>query len=64
MRILLVEDDPMIGKTLLTALQQDGYTVDWVKDGQAGRWRSTPRTAPTRWSCSTSACRKRAGSNC
>jgi two-component system, OmpR family, response regulator QseB len=37
MRILLVEDDPMIGKTLATALQQDGYTVDWVKDGQAAK---------------------------
>jgi DNA-binding response OmpR family regulator len=37
MRILLVEDDPMIGKTLYTALQQDGHAVDWVKDGHAGR---------------------------
>ena len=37
MRILLVEDDPMIGKTLQQALQQDGYAVDWVKDGEAGR---------------------------
>jgi two-component system response regulator QseB len=37
MRILLVEDDPMIGKTLHTALQQDSYTVDWVKDGQAAK---------------------------
>jgi two-component system response regulator QseB len=37
MRILLVEDDPMIGKTLSTALGQDGYTVDWVKDGQAAK---------------------------
>ena len=37
MRILLVEDDPMIGKTLLAALQRDGYSVDWVQDGQAGR---------------------------
>jgi len=37
MRILLVEDDPMIGKTLVAALQQDGYVVDWVKDGHAGR---------------------------
>ena len=37
MRILLVEDDPMIGKTLQPALQQDGYAVDWVKDGQAGQ---------------------------
>ncbi len=37
MRILLVEDDPMIGKTLHTALQQDSYVVDWVKDGQAAK---------------------------
>jgi two-component system, OmpR family, response regulator len=37
MRILLVEDDAMIGKTLSQALQQDGYAVDWVTDGQAGR---------------------------
>jgi two-component system response regulator QseB len=37
MRILLVEDDPMIGKTLRTALTQDGYTVDWVEDGAAGK---------------------------
>src|SRR5258706_5635920 len=37
MRILVVEDDPMIGKTLHTALQQVGYTVDWVQDGQAAK---------------------------
>jgi two-component system response regulator QseB len=37
MRILLVEDDPMIGSTLKTALQQENYTVDWVRDGQAGK---------------------------
>jgi DNA-binding response OmpR family regulator len=35
MRILLVEDDPMIGKSLRQALQGDGYAVDWVQDGQA-----------------------------
>ena len=37
MRILLVEDDAMIGKSLRQALQQDGYAVDWVTDGQAAR---------------------------
>src|SRR3989442_3753476 len=37
MRILLVEDDAMIGKTLRQALQQDGYAVDWVADGQGAR---------------------------
>jgi len=37
MRILLVEDDPMIGKTLQQALAQDGYAVDRVTDGEAAR---------------------------
>ena len=37
MRILLVEYDPMIGKTLQQALQQDGYAVDWVTDGESGQ---------------------------
>jgi two-component system, OmpR family, response regulator QseB len=35
MRLLLVEDDPMIGKSVQQGLKQDGYTVDWVRDGQA-----------------------------
>ena len=35
MRILLVEDDVMIAKGLLTALQQAGFAVDWSADGLA-----------------------------
>lgn len=35
MRILLVEDDELLGDGLLTGLQQHNYTVDWVKDGMA-----------------------------
>lgn len=35
MRILLVEDDELLGDGLLTGLQQHNYTVDWVKDGIA-----------------------------
>ena len=35
MRLLLVEDDPMIGKSIHQALRQDGYPVDWVRDGQS-----------------------------
>lgn len=35
MRVLLVEDDPMIAQGLQTALRQDGYAVDWVGDGNA-----------------------------
>jgi DNA-binding response OmpR family regulator len=37
MRILLVEDDPMIARTLQQALAQDGYSVDRVGDGEAAR---------------------------
>ena len=33
MRVLLVEDDEMIGHSLREALQGQGWSVDWVKDG-------------------------------
>ncbi|MET3108039.1 two-component system OmpR family response regulator [Oxalobacteraceae bacterium GrIS 2.11] len=33
MKILLVEDDPMIGEALLYSLNKLHYSVDWVKDG-------------------------------
>lgn len=35
MRILLVEDDPMIGEAVSVALKDAAYAVDWVKDGIA-----------------------------
>ena len=35
MRILLVEDDLMIGQVVYEGLQQQAYAVDWVKDGEA-----------------------------
>ena len=34
MRLLLVEDDTMIGETLLDLLRAESYAVDWVKDGE------------------------------
>jgi two-component system OmpR family response regulator len=34
-RILLVEDDAMIGAALCEALRDEAYAVDWVKDGVA-----------------------------
>ncbi|QPF74236.1 response regulator [Roseateles sp. DAIF2] len=34
MRLLLVEDDPMIGEQLLDLLRAESYAVDWVKDGE------------------------------
>jgi len=35
MRIPLAEDDPQLGDGLMVGLRQDGYAVDWVKDGIA-----------------------------
>lgn len=35
MRILLVEDDPMIGEAVSVALKDAAYAVDWVTDGAA-----------------------------
>ncbi len=33
MRVLLVEDDPMIGRAVVAGLHGAGYAVDWVRDG-------------------------------
>ena len=35
MRILLAEDDPMLGDGLRAGLRQQGFQVDWVRDGMA-----------------------------
>lgn len=35
MRLLLVEDDHMIGESLVKGLRDDHYVVDWVRDGSA-----------------------------
>ena len=34
MRLLLVEDDEMVGKSLQRGLVQAGFSVDWVRDGR------------------------------
>jgi len=34
MRVLLVEDDPMIGEAIQGALKDASYAADWVKNGQ------------------------------
>jgi two-component system, OmpR family, response regulator QseB len=36
MRLLLVEDDAMLGKALAAGLRQQGHAVDWVRDGSEG----------------------------
>jgi DNA-binding response OmpR family regulator len=35
MRVLLVEDDEMIGESLREALRRQGFAADWVRDGRA-----------------------------
>lgn len=35
MRLLLAEDDRMIGASIQKGLRQDGFTLDWVQDGRA-----------------------------
>jgi len=35
MRLLLVEDDPMVGAAVQRGLRQEGHAVDWVQDGVA-----------------------------
>ncbi len=41
MRLLVVEDDAMIGNGIRTGLRQEGYTVDWVRDGGAAELATT-----------------------
>lgn len=37
MRILLVEDDEMLGEATHAGLRQDGHAVDWVRDGEQAK---------------------------
>ncbi len=63
MRLLLVEDDAMIGESVRVGLRRDGFTVDWVQDGRAaGTWRSATRS--TICCCSTWACPAKTASKC
>ena len=42
MRILLVEDDAMIGESVAAGLRHAGHTVDWVQDGLAAEAALSP----------------------
>ena len=35
MRILLVEDDDMIGESVMAGLETEGHAIDWVRDGNS-----------------------------
>lgn len=44
MRILLIEDDPLIGEGLQLGLNKSGFSVDWFKEGKIGL--SAVKSAP------------------
>ena len=35
MKLLLLEDDPVLSQTMIDLLDDEGYQVDWVSDGEA-----------------------------
>src|SRR3974390_3033917 len=37
MRILLIEDDPMVGRALKAGMEQDGHAADWVQTASAAQ---------------------------
>lgn len=44
MRILLIEDDRLIGDGIKAGLSKLGFSVDWFTSGETGltRWRPRP----------------------
>ena len=48
MRLLLVEDDPMLGAALKAGLRQDGHAADWVRtaDDADSAWIAGGQTTP------------------
>jgi len=44
MRLLLVEDDGMVGQAVREGLRQDGFSIDWVLDGASAE--TALRTEP------------------
>jgi len=47
MRVLLIEDDESLGEAICAGLKQDGYTVDWVKEGESGQQAALTETFET-----------------
>ena len=47
MRVLLAEDDPMIGASVRRGLRQDGFAVDWVAGRPRRRSSRSPRACTT-----------------
>ena len=47
MRVLLVEDDTLLGDAIKIGLEQAGFAADWMRDGVAGElaWQTEPYAA-------------------
>jgi two-component system response regulator QseB len=45
-RLLVIEDDPLLGDALAAGLRQLGHVVDWFTDGGGAmqHWRVRPTT--------------------
>ena len=48
MRILLVEDEPRLAKTLAKGMQAEGFVVVATADGQEALWRGSGRADTVR----------------
>ena len=58
MRVLLVEDDAMLGGGMKRALEKAGYAVDWAHSGDEALAAFAAQT------CSTCPCPRSAASKC
>ena len=58
MRILLVEDDALLGDGLRAGLQQSAFAVDWVRDGPSAEeaLRTNPYAAAVPMSSENTTC--------
>lgn len=62
MRLLLAEDDLMLGDGLRAGLRQQGFQVDWVRDGIAAELEIASGDYQRR--CSTWDCREKMAWRC
>ena len=62
-RVLVVDDDPTLRRTLAIGLRAEGHDVLAAGDGRTAVQAAAGRTSPTWW-CSTSACPTSPASRC
>ena len=62
MRILLAEDDAMLGDGIARSLRENAHAVDWVRDGASALDHGAPPN--TNWCCSILGCHARMDWRC